>query len=92
VTLSHPVIDEDLAEWFAGVGGMVAPIDCGPGSMVDVEDAYRKWFADHGVVAVLQRPDFAVYGTATRESEIPDLLRSLRAALKSARNRFSELA
>ena len=92
VTLSHPVIDEDLAEWFAGIGGMVAPMDCGPGSMVDVEDAYRKWFADHGVVAVLQRPDFAVYGTATQESEIPELLRSLRAALQSARNRFSELA
>jgi hypothetical protein len=70
---------------------MVAPMECGPGSMVDVEDAYRNWFADHGVVAVLQRLDFAVYGTATQESEIPELLRSLRAALQSARNRFSEV-
>ena len=33
-------------------------------TVVDVDGTYRRWFTDHGCVAVAVRPDFYVYGTA----------------------------
>jgi 3-(3-hydroxy-phenyl)propionate hydroxylase/flavoprotein hydroxylase len=32
--------------------------------VVDVDGAYRRWFGEHGWIAVAVRPDFYVYGTA----------------------------
>ena len=32
---------------------------------------YRKWFADRGVVAALQRPDFVLFGTAAAAARAP---------------------
>jgi hypothetical protein len=84
VTLADPVIDDELVAWFAGIGGTVVPIGCPGGSTVDVDGAYGKWFADHGVVAALQRPDFVLFGTAVLGSDIPGVLTSLRGALGSA--------
>ncbi|MCP2256026.1 3-(3-hydroxy-phenyl)propionate hydroxylase [Prauserella aidingensis] len=43
--------------------------------------ALSDWLKEHGVVAVLVRPDFYVFGTATGLSEITGLLASLRASL-----------
>jgi 2-polyprenyl-6-methoxyphenol hydroxylase-like FAD-dependent oxidoreductase len=34
------------------------------GGVVDVDGAYRRWFSEHGWIAVAVRPDFYVYGTA----------------------------
>jgi flavoprotein hydroxylase len=84
VTLSAPVLDRDVANWFATIGGAVVRIGCGDGSLNDIDGTYRSWFADHGVVATLQRPDFSLFGTAARTADIPDLVRSLRTALQSA--------
>ncbi|MFC5748489.1 bifunctional 3-(3-hydroxy-phenyl)propionate/3-hydroxycinnamic acid hydroxylase [Actinomadura rugatobispora] len=44
-------------------------------------EALSGWMKEAGVVAVLVRPDFYVYGTATEADELPDLLASLRPAL-----------
>jgi hypothetical protein len=76
------VIAGDLRDWFMSIGGVVVPL--GGGGVVDSDGAYRAWFADHGVVAALQRPDFAVFGTATDAACTNDLLRSLRDALRSS--------
>lgn len=35
------------------------------GVLADVDGTYRRWFAEHGWVAVAVRPDFYVYGSAT---------------------------
>jgi len=83
VTLEEPAIDDQLASWFAGIGGLVVPIDSGAGSVIDVDGTYRKWFADHGVVGVLQRPDFAVFGTAAEPTQVTALVHALRKTLQS---------
>jgi hypothetical protein len=84
VTLAEPALDPDLAEWFATIGGAAVALGCGDQSPRDVDGTYRAWFADHGVVAALQRPDFSLFGTATRAADEPELVRSLRAALRYA--------
>jgi 2-polyprenyl-6-methoxyphenol hydroxylase-like FAD-dependent oxidoreductase len=83
VTLAEPAVEGELGDWFAGIGGEVVPIGCGATSVVDVDGTYRKWFADHGVVAALQRPDFVLFGTATEAAPIAALLHSLRDSLPS---------
>ncbi|MET0902695.1 MAG: bifunctional 3-(3-hydroxy-phenyl)propionate/3-hydroxycinnamic acid hydroxylase [Acidimicrobiales bacterium] len=81
VTLADPGLDEDLARWFTSIGGAVVSLGCGPSPVEDVDGAYGSWFAARGLVAVLQRPDFAIYGTAAAVAEIADVVRSLRTAL-----------
>jgi hypothetical protein len=84
VTLAEPVIDDELRSWFAGIGGLIVSIGCGTPAAVDVDGAYGRWFADHGVVAALQRPDFALFGTATDVAQTTGLLHALRDVLQSA--------
>jgi 2-polyprenyl-6-methoxyphenol hydroxylase-like FAD-dependent oxidoreductase len=81
ITTAEPILDPDTREWFAGVGGLVVALGCGDSKLVDADAAYRSWLADHIAVAVLQRPDFAVFGTAATPSDITPLLRALRSAI-----------
>ena len=76
---ARSAVDADLADWFAGIGGRSWP-SASPG-LLDVDGTYGRWFADHGVVAALQRPDFALFGTAPEPSEVDALLRSLQERL-----------
>lgn len=48
---------------------------------VDRAGVYRGWFERHGCVAALVRPDFYVFGTAARASEVSGLVWRLRSAL-----------
>ncbi|HEX2383269.1 MAG TPA: hypothetical protein VHI95_11565 [Acidimicrobiales bacterium] len=57
---------------------MVVTLGCGDSGLFDADGAYRIWLADHIAVAVLQRPDFAVFGTAATPSDITPLLRGPR--------------
>jgi 2-polyprenyl-6-methoxyphenol hydroxylase-like FAD-dependent oxidoreductase len=75
-----PEIDEDLLAWFGSIGGRSA---CMGTTFEDVEGRYARWFAENGVVAVLERPDFAIYGTAVSEAEVSGLVSSLRSQLAS---------
>ena len=45
----------------------------------DVDGAYRRWFAEHGVGVVLQRPDFYVFGSAARVEDAGLLVREVPA-------------
>jgi flavoprotein hydroxylase len=81
VTIVAPALDDDLVAWFASIGGAVVPVGSEAGTVRDVDGTYRAWFAEHGVVAALQRPDFALFGTAAVANEIPALVRTLREKL-----------
>ena len=62
VTRSHRTqLDGELATWFDSVGGRSVAIGT---AVEDIEGRYRQWFAEHAVAAVLERPDFVIYGTA----------------------------
>ena len=53
-----------------------------PGGPVhDVRGSYAKWFVDHGVGVVLQRPDFHAFGTAPGVDGTAALVGRLRSAL-----------
>jgi hypothetical protein len=80
VTHGPVAVDAALADWFASIGGAVVAVG-GERGLVDVDGTYGRWFAVNGVVAALQRPDFALFGTATEPSDVDALLRSLRARL-----------
>ncbi|HEX2783895.1 MAG TPA: bifunctional 3-(3-hydroxy-phenyl)propionate/3-hydroxycinnamic acid hydroxylase [Ilumatobacteraceae bacterium] len=80
VTNGPTVLHADTAAWFAGIDGVVVQIG-GPDGFGDVDGAYGRWFAEYGVVAVLQRPDFVVFGTAREPSEVSDLVDSLKRVL-----------
>ncbi len=55
--------------------------DSGPDEIVDATGAYTAWLQDLGAVAVLVRPDFAVYGTASSPDDITDLVDRYQQAL-----------
>jgi 3-(3-hydroxy-phenyl)propionate hydroxylase len=50
-------------------------------TLEDVEGAYANWFAQHAALAVLVRPDHAVFGVATEDRDANALLTDLAAAL-----------
>jgi len=76
--------DPELAAWFASIGGSVVAIGA---TVDDLEGRYAGWFADHGVAAVLERPDFAIYGTAGTHRDAPALLARLRHDLEQPPHR-----
>jgi flavoprotein hydroxylase len=83
ITITDANIDPDTRDWFGSIGGQVVTLGCGDSRLVDADGVYRSWLADHIAVAVLQRPDFAVFGTAATPSDITPLLRGLRSEITS---------
>lgn len=59
----------------------------GPDGIPEFGSALRDWLTAAGVVAVLVRPDFYVFGSAADASGIAELLESLRSTLSLARAR-----
>jgi flavoprotein hydroxylase len=80
-TLVEPNLDTETDEWFASIGGSVVTLGGGDSKLVDADAAYRNWLGDHIAIAVLQRPDFSVFGTAASRTDVAPLLRSLRSAI-----------
>jgi 3-(3-hydroxy-phenyl)propionate hydroxylase/flavoprotein hydroxylase len=66
--------------WFAGIGGVCAHVSPS-GALRDAEGAYARWFAANGAAVALQRPDFAVFGTAKELAGAGGLVEALRARL-----------
>ncbi len=73
-------IDADAAAFFTSIGGICAQVSAG-GPVRDTQGAYADWFAAAGIEAVLQRPDFYVFGTARRADCTGALIDQLREAL-----------
>lgn len=53
-----------------------------PGAVVDVNGAYAAYFAQHGVAAVLTRPDFTVFGAVRGLRDLALLVDTLFARLE----------
>ncbi len=47
------------------------------GRIVDSNGTYVKWFAQHNCTAVLVRPDFYIFGTASSQQKLSDLVNDL---------------
>jgi hypothetical protein len=73
-------LEPELAAWFASLGGVSAHV-AADGPVVDVTGRYTKFFNSLGAEVVLQRPDFAIFGSAARADHANDLVRALRAQL-----------
>ncbi len=71
------VLDDESAAWFESIGGGIVAMP----ERVDVDGTYREWFAGHGVVAALQRPDFHVFGSAVDAGGAAELVDALRTRL-----------
>jgi hypothetical protein len=51
------------------------------GAFEDVTGAYQSWFAEHQIIALLERPDFYVFGVAGTAEELSQLPLELDEAL-----------
>jgi len=72
-----------LAAFFASLGGVGAHVAPG-GPVDDVRGSYARWFHEHGVGVVLQRPDFHIFGTASAVDGAAGLVGRLRDALAAS--------
>ena len=70
-----------MAERLGRLGGVSAQVSPA-GPVVDVTGRYAKWFEAAGATVALQRPDFAVFGTAAGPDAANTLVRALRAGLR----------
>ncbi|HSQ00559.1 MAG TPA: bifunctional 3-(3-hydroxy-phenyl)propionate/3-hydroxycinnamic acid hydroxylase [Candidatus Dormibacteraeota bacterium] len=78
--LAH--LDPETAAFLSSLGGITAHID--DGGIEDLDGTYRRWFDEHGVGVVLQRPDFYLFGSAPRVEDAGALIADLRRKLGSA--------
>jgi hypothetical protein len=49
----------------------------GPGGCKDVTGRYNSWFQETGVSAVLTRPDYYIYETVKKRSEVDNMVKTL---------------
>lgn len=75
--LERTLAGETLA-WFSGIGGRVVTVD----ATTDVDGTYAGWFSEHAATAVLQRPDFYLFGSAGTTADVMPLLDALRQAVE----------
>lgn len=81
LTSGEALLDDSRRAALADVGISVVALGTAPADGVVVSDAYATWLAEHGAVAVLVRPDFAIFGMATDPADIGGLVDGYLAAL-----------
>jgi 2-polyprenyl-6-methoxyphenol hydroxylase-like FAD-dependent oxidoreductase len=69
--------------WFATLGGTCVHVD-------DADGRTTRWFRERGIAVALQRPDFAVFGTAPTLARAPALVEALREKLTSSLESLSD--
>jgi hypothetical protein len=67
------------AAFFAAIGGRVVSIT----ETEDIEGTYREFFKVNELAAIIYRPDFRIFGTATEDAEIPALVSRLHDRLSA---------
>jgi 2-polyprenyl-6-methoxyphenol hydroxylase-like FAD-dependent oxidoreductase len=78
IDIDASAIDPSARQWFESIGGKIV-------RLTRPDDLYSRWFAEHDVTWVLQRPDFHLYGAATTAALASALLDDLRTHLDLAR-------
>jgi 3-(3-hydroxy-phenyl)propionate hydroxylase len=68
-------------QFLEAIGTCRAGFGTQTGLMRDDDGSYERYFRDHGIVALLMRPDFVVYGVARSADALPNLVDGLRASL-----------
>jgi resorcinol 4-hydroxylase (NADPH) len=76
------LLDDDAISWFRQIGGVITDVS-GAGPVEDLDDAYQRWFTEHGCDVFLARPDFYVFA-AGGHADIPRFVSRLRQALQPA--------
>ncbi|AHK27393.1 monooxygenase [Rhodococcus opacus PD630] len=82
-------LSDENSDALARLGLTVCVVDDADGvrnhlQVRDAEGRYRRWLDHLAVDAVLVRPDFYLYGTATGPAEVAELVAALRGALDPA--------
>ncbi|MEX2206075.1 MAG: bifunctional 3-(3-hydroxy-phenyl)propionate/3-hydroxycinnamic acid hydroxylase [Myxococcota bacterium] len=75
-----PALSPEQRAYFATLGGVTAHVSR-DGALRDVDGAYQRWFEANAATVALQRPDFAVFGTAAELRGAGALVDALRARL-----------
>jgi 2-polyprenyl-6-methoxyphenol hydroxylase-like FAD-dependent oxidoreductase len=80
-------LDESSLAAFASIGGQTIGITTDDGIaktgriLLDVSGKYKRFFDEHGVTAVLVRPDYYVYGAVKKLTDLPALVSQLTSRL-----------
>lgn len=81
-------LSEGEREFLAKLGAIVAEVvppasDADPDAVVDIDGAYARYFDEYGLDAVLNRPDFYVFGGVESIDSLGSLVQALKDALVS---------
>lgn len=74
-------LDQSNRAFLESIGAIVASVGDESATVIDELGTYAGWFAEHGRVAVLARPDFYVFGSAADITDVNTLVMELRTAL-----------
>ena len=86
------LLSRDLLEFLSQIGAHVLTLDSSiSGSIRDVDGALSGWLRQHGLEAVISRPDFYAFGGVQSITELPILVDDLRTQLVGAHSRMSRL-
>jgi 2-polyprenyl-6-methoxyphenol hydroxylase-like FAD-dependent oxidoreductase/sugar lactone lactonase YvrE len=83
-------LSESRRAFLARLGAIVAELVGseempGPGRIVDVDGRYKSYFGQHGISAVINRPDFIVFGAVRQFADLGGLVDTLAARLAGER-------
>lgn len=88
IAVDSAVLDElsaDNRDFLDSIGATIASVGKDPAATVtDEEGTYATWFAEHGRVAVLARPDFYLWGSAADAGDVNTLIEDFRSALSGS--------
>jgi hypothetical protein len=73
-------LDPELARFFESIGGITAHV-APDGAVADLAGSYARWFGENSAAVTLQRPDYAVFGTAPTLEGAAGLVANLREKL-----------
>jgi 3-(3-hydroxy-phenyl)propionate hydroxylase len=76
------LLDDRQRAFLADIGCHVVQLGAGgPGGAIELDDEYERWFAEHGVVGYLSRPDFRLFAGIRTPDEVPGLVDDLSTQL-----------
>jgi 3-(3-hydroxy-phenyl)propionate hydroxylase len=76
------ILDPDRLEFLDLIGAHLFTLDPSiPGALRDVDEALSAWLVEHGLEAVISRPDFYAFGGVPHLSQLPELIDDLRQQL-----------